>query len=106
MQFQKMFCCQYPLINYLDEDYIPEDDYEEKYEDPDAINYDCSKCQESYLDLLDLVEHFNKKHKKAKHQYQCPLWCELFVFFFSRFLITREKCISFAQLVLLSLYIF
>ena len=32
--------------------------------------------------------------------------CEIFGFFSSRSLKTREKCISFAQLVLLSLYIF
>ena len=25
------------------------------------------------MDLLDLIEHFNKKHKKVDNQYQCPL---------------------------------
>ena len=44
---------------------------EEKYQETEFKN--CSKCDETFSNLSELVEHFNEKHKPTNGQYVCPL---------------------------------
>ena len=65
------------------------------------------------MNRIHEIEDTNAKLNADKIEYHQTienenkeLRCEIFGFFSSRSLKMREKCISFAQLVLLSLYIF
>ena len=44
---------------------------EEKYQETEFKN--CSKCDETFSNLSELVKHFNEKHKPTNGQYLCPL---------------------------------
>ena len=48
-----------------------EENFEEIEEDLE--NYFCSKCDESFPKLLRLAKHFNKKHRRSKDPYLCPI---------------------------------
>jgi len=41
-------------------------------ENSDQSKFDCSKCDESFKKILNLVKHFNKKHKSESDKYICP----------------------------------
>ena len=48
-----------------------EENYDETVEDPE--NYDCSKCDESFSKILRLAKHFNKKHRRSRDPFLCPI---------------------------------
>ena len=59
--------------DYTDEKLIEnqsDENFQENINQPNV--FDCSKCNESYKKLFNLVKHFNKKHRKENDQYMCP----------------------------------
>ena len=59
--------------DYTDEKVIENQSDENFKENINQSNdFDCSKCNESYKKLFNLVKHFNKKHRNENDQYICP----------------------------------
>ena len=54
------------LINYIEDEQILKNDSKQL----DSKTYSCSKCNESFHKLLELVKHFNEKHDQTN---MCPL---------------------------------
>ncbi len=57
------------LSDFEDEKYS-EDIKKEEFE---LKNYSCSKCCETFTNLLNLARHFNKNHERVNNQYLCPI---------------------------------
>ena len=38
----------------------------------DSKSHVCTKCSQSFTNLVDLSVHFNKKHERTNDKFECP----------------------------------